>query len=311
MKIGVIGTGNMGENHIRTYLSLHNHCELVGIYDTDDLRRNEIAKKYHVKPFHSIDFLLQSVDAVSIAVPTEFHYDVGLLCIQHNVHMLMEKPITSTVEQAKDLLKKANKAGVKIQVGHIELFNPLIQFLSKVLENEKILGLDHQRMSPYDDRLKNVDVVKDLMIHDLYILNKLINDSILEIYALGKVINGTPKHAVAITKSKQGVTANLTASFKSRKKIRNIRILTEDAYIDADILNSTVKITRFIIEDTSRMLVPVTEVIEIDNSIQPLYVQLLDFINCIKFDKMPSVSGEDGIITLSLTNKISASISSS
>ncbi|WP_051681416.1 Gfo/Idh/MocA family protein [Virgibacillus alimentarius] len=220
MKVGVIGTGNMGENHVRTYLSMPDACQLIGIYDNDKKRSNHIAKKYNVKPFQSVDELLQTVDAVSIAVPTEFHYEVGLACIRRNVHMLMEKPITSTIAQAKDLLHKASKAGVKLQMGHIELFNPFIQYLRKELEHEKIVGVIFKRLSPGDEKMKQVDVVKDLMIHDLYILHALLQDNTFEFYALGEVNENTPKHAVVITKSSQGVTAQLTASFKSKKKIK-------------------------------------------------------------------------------------------
>lgn len=299
MKVGVIGTGNMGENHVRTYLSLHDHCQLVGIYDNDENKGRQIAEKYKVKQFKSMNNLLKSVDAVSIAVPTEFHYDIGLLCIQHNVHMLMEKPITNTVVEAKDLLEKASKEGVKLQVGHIELFNPLIQVLTKELENKEVIGIDFHRMSPYDERIKNVDVVKDLMIHDLYILQKLFKDKFMEYYALGNIIENTPKHAVVIAKTTEGVIAQLTASFKSKRKSRTIQILTEDAFIEADILKNEIKIK----QDT------VTRNISVDNLIQPLSIQLSDFINCIKLDRDPSVSGEDGMKALLITNEISDAIS--
>ncbi|GAB3064505.1 Gfo/Idh/MocA family oxidoreductase [Virgibacillus ainsalahensis] len=308
MNVGVIGTGNMGENHVRTYLSMQDYCQLVGIYDNDENKRDRIAKKYKVKQFQSIDDLLQSVDAVSIAVPTEFHYDIGLACIKHNVHMLMEKPITSTVDEAEDLILKARESGVKLQVGHIELFNPFIQTLIKEVKNENIIGVVFHRMSPYRERIKHVDVVKDLMIHDLYILQALLNDTIAEFFALGKVIEKTPKHAAVIARSSQGVTAQLTASFKSNRNVRNIQILTEDTFMDADILNREIKITRFITEATSKIQVPVTQTIQVDDSIQPLRVQLLDFIKCITSESEPSVTGEDGIKILHITNKISETI---
>ncbi|MGY0694395.1 Gfo/Idh/MocA family oxidoreductase [Virgibacillus sp. FSP13] len=305
MKVGVIGTGNMGENHVRTYLSLHDHCQLVGIYDNDEKKGHQVAERYKVKQFQSIHDLLQSVDAVSVAVPTEFHYDIGLNCIKHHVHMLMEKPITSTVAQAKDLDQKAFEAGVKLQVGHIELFNPLIQVLTKELEGESIIGIDFQRLNPYDERMKKVDVVKDLMIHDLYILHELLNDKIVKFYALGNVLENTPKHAVVITKLSQGVTAQLTASFKAKKKMRTIKILTENAFIEANILDGEINLIRVMKENTNNYPVTVTQTIRVDNTIQPLTIQLLDFINCIQFDTEPFVSGKDGMKTLMITNEIS------
>src|SRR5690625_146122 len=229
MKVGVIGTGHMGENHVRTYLSLQDHCQFVGIYDHDENRSRQIAEKYNVSQFQSLEALLQKVDAVSVAVPTEFHYDIGLTCIKYNVHMLMEKPITSTIVQAKDLNQKAINAGVKLQVGHIELYNPLITFLIKELEHSDIIGIEFHRMSPYSDRIKRVDVVKDLMIHDLYILQKIFSEKLLEFYALGKMIENTSKHAAVMIERSEGVIAQLTASFKSKRKLRTIQVLTEEA----------------------------------------------------------------------------------
>ncbi|GGB49023.1 gfo/Idh/MocA family oxidoreductase [Virgibacillus dakarensis] len=308
MKVGVIGTGNMGENHVRTYLSLHDHCQLVGIYDSDEKKGQQIAKKYKVKQFQSMPDLLQSVDAVSIAVPTEFHYDIGLTCIRHKVHMLMEKPITSTAVQAEDLHHKAAAAGIKLQIGHIELFNPFIRYLIKELKKESIIGIDFLRMNPYDERIKNVDVVKDLMIHDLYILPELLDDEIVEFYALGNIMENTPKHAAVISRSSQGVTAQLTASFKAKRKIRTMQILTEDAFIEADILNNKIRRTYPMIEHTSHAPITVTENIQIDSSIQPLEIQLLDFLNCIMSDTEPSVTGKDGAKVLMITNEISKTI---
>lgn len=297
MKVGVIGTGNMGENHVRTYLSLQDHCQFVGIYDSDENKRREIAHKYKVKSFQSIEELLHSVDAVSVAVPTPFHYEIGLRCIAHRVHVLMEKPMTNTVSEATHLHKKAIEAGVKLQVGHIELFNPLIKALIKEVKNRKIIGVDLQRMGMYDNRIKNVDVVKDLMIHDMYILQELLKGTFMEFYALGKVIENTPKHAVVIIKSPH-VIAQLTASFKSKKKIRTIRVITEDALIETDILKSEMKITK----DAD------VQTITFNNKEQPLTSQLLHFIRCITFDKKPFVSGKDGIKVLRITNKVSDAI---
>ncbi|SES93124.1 Predicted dehydrogenase [Salinibacillus kushneri] len=298
MKVGVIGTGNMGENHVKTYLSMRDHCKLVGIYDRDEEKTQRIAKKYKVKKFQSLPNLLESVDAVSIAVPTELHYDIGLLCVKHHVHMLMEKPITDTLENAEHLISEASQAGVKLQVGHIELFNPLIQILSQELKNEKIIGVDFHRMSPYDEKIKDVDVVKDLMIHDLYLVRELLQDEMIDFYTLGKIIENTPKYATVIAKSSKGVIAQLTASFKSQRKIRRISILTENALIEADILAGRIILSNHYI----------TKTIAFDNEIQPLKLQLIDFIDCIKSDKNPSVSGVDGLIALQISQEISEAI---
>ncbi|WP_186576734.1 Gfo/Idh/MocA family protein [Aquibacillus kalidii] len=299
MKVGVIGTGKMGENHVRTYLNMMEHCQLVGVFDNNEEKSRQISEKYKVKQFHSLISLLQSVDAVSIAVPTEFHYDIALLCIKHKVNMLIEKPITDTIPQAQELIRKASAGEVKLQVGHIELFNPLIKALTKELENEKIIGIDFQRMSPYSERIKNVDVVKDLMIHDLYILQEILkDDSLIEFYTLGKMIENTPKHALVIARSSEGVIAKFTASFKSKRKVRTIQVLTENAIFEVDILNNELNITR----DN------MTQSIKVNSYVQPLEIQLTDFINCINSDRTPSVTGEDGMEALRITNLISEAI---
>ncbi|RYG74244.1 Gfo/Idh/MocA family oxidoreductase [Lentibacillus lipolyticus] len=308
MKVGVIGTGNMGENHVRTYLSMDEHCQFIGVYDDDEQKRCSIARKYNVKPFQSIDGLLESVDAVSVAVPTEIHHEVGLACIRHNVHMLMEKPLASTVKQADDLIEKAASAGVKLQTGHIELYNPFIQVLLNVLKNEKVTGIGFYRISPSGDKLADVDVVKDLMIHDIYILNELLQEDTVDYYALGKVVNQQPKHATAVTRTPQGVTAHLTASYMSGRKVRIVQILTENAYVEADILNHTITITRAFIEPTSNYPVPLTQTIQVGDSIQPLRLQLLDFIHCIESGTAPSVPGEHGRQALMIADHITESI---
>lgn len=308
MKVGVIGTGNMGENHVRTYASLSNYCQLVGVYDNNEKRGHEIANKYQVKMFESIDKLLKAVDIVSIAVPTEYHYDIGLACIQHKVHMLMEKPITNTVSQARTLVKKAKEAGVKLQVGHIELYNPIINILKDILADEKVITVDIHRLNLYDPRVLKVNVIHDLMIHDFYILRELLNDEIINFYAIGKIIDNTPKHAVVVSKFKSGVVAQITASFKSKEKIRTIRIITEEGLIKANLLDKKIEIVRspeyYMKQEVGHYPQRITESIDIPYN-EPLKMQLIDFINCVRNDTPPSVTGEDGIKALTICNKIS------
>lgn len=304
MKVGVIGTGNMGENHVRTYLSMDDDCQLIGIYDDDVQKRSQVAQKYNVKPFQSVDGLLKSVDAVSIAVPTEFHYEIGLECVRHNVHMLMEKPLTATVADADHLIKKAFETGVKLQTGHIELYNPFIQVLLDLLKGESIVGAAFHRISPANAKLSHVDVVKDLMIHDIYILNELCQGNALEVNAFGKVIKNIPKHAAAVIRTSQGVTAQFTASFMSGRKVRTIQIQTESAFIEADILNHEINVTRTFSEETGNHPISLSQKVQVGDSVQPLFLQLTDFINCIKAGTEPSVSGEDGKRALMIANQI-------
>ncbi|MCU7712590.1 Gfo/Idh/MocA family oxidoreductase [Priestia megaterium] len=309
MKVGVIGAGSMGEKHVRTYASLSNYCEFVGIYDKNKLRAREMEDKYQIKQFDSITELLKEVDIVSIAVPTEFHYEVGLACVDHNVHMLMEKPITSTIEQAKDLIAKANQADIKIQVGHIELYNPIIKLLKNILVDEKIISIDIHRMNPYDSRVLNVDVIHDLMIHDIYILKYLLNDEMTNFYAMGKIIDNTVKHAVLTTQWKKGIIAQMTASFKSMEKTRTIEVITEKSFIKANLLTGKIEIVRLpeqYMKQENNFYYPnvLKEIIEIPYS-DPLKVEIIEFINCVKNNNVPLVNGHQGIEILSICNKAS------
>ncbi|WP_461673518.1 Gfo/Idh/MocA family protein [Priestia megaterium] len=308
MKVGVIGTGSMGEKHVRTYTSLSDYCQLIGIYDSDEKRGAAIALKYQVKLFKSIDDLLRAVDAVSIVVPTEYHYEIGLACIKNRVHMLMEKPMTSNVKQAELLNEKAKESGIKLQVGHIELYNPVINVLRSMVAQEEIIALDIHRMSPYDPRLSKVDVIQDLMIHDIYILKELLNDEIINFYTFGQTTEGKSKHAVAILKSTRGIIAQMTASFKSMEKIRTIHVLTEEQVIKANLLDSTIEVIKSPNSEseqrTSDYEEKITKVINIPQQ-EPLKLQLIDFLNCIKNNKEPLVNGESGIDVLDICNKIS------
>lgn len=308
MRVGVIGIGNMGENHLKTYLSLTNVCKIVGVYDTNEKRKLEIAKKYRVKAFASMDELLCSVDAVSITVPTEHHFDVGMDCIDHKVHMLMEKPITNTLEQAKKLIQKAKDANVVLQVGHIELFNPMIQTLAKKLKNEKMIAIHLKRMGPASFRTRHVDVIKDLMIHDLYILHMLTKYNIEDLYVTGKLEKNIPKHADVIAKLENGVNAHLTASYYAKRKIRTIEILTENALFEADLLNRKITITQNIKEVTTNIPVAMRQTMYVDDSLQPLTAQLLSFIDCLEKNKEPHVTANDGINALVVANKISSTL---
>lgn len=302
----------MGENHVRVYSSLLEHCQLIGIYDKNVERALAIAKDYGTTYFRDVEDLLQIVDAVTISVPTEYHYEMGLLCIKHNVHMLMEKPITSTVEQARDLINRSKKAGLQLQIGHIELFNPTIEVLKNIVRNEKVIAIDVHRLSPFDNRLVQVNVVHDLMIHDLYILYELLDDKIENLYALGKIFDNKIRHAMMIAQFKKGVISQVTASFKTEDKIRTIRIMAEDAFIQADLLNKTILISR----STNFFLNPIHANYKQQNIIEkvtvpqkePLNIELLEFLKCVKSNTQPKVTGEDGLAVLAITEQISKQI---
>ena len=303
MKTGVIGTGSMGEKHIRTYLSLQDKCQLAGIYDTDTERAKRMAEQYKIKAFARLEDLLEAADAVSIAVPTPYHYETALACIQAKVHMLIEKPFTETAEQAELLIERAKDHNVLIQVGHIELFNPVIHLLRSLIVNENIIAADIRRLNMYDPRTKDTDVIQDLMIHDIYLLKELFSMENCEIYGSGIHRDGSLKYASVLIALESGETAHLTASLKSEQPERSVRIMTEQSIIKADLL------TGKIIKATSVLTAGGEYVKEDIQTFQaaddkPLTLELLDFIQCAEQGSPPQVTGEEGLKAIQLTERI-------
>jgi predicted dehydrogenase len=308
VRVGVIGAGIMGENHVRVYAALANHCSLTGIYDTDLQRARHIAAKYHTAAFDSLPALLDQVDAVTIAAPTPAHYVIGLACIAKGIHMLIEKPLALTVAQGRELIAKSAAAGLKLQVGHIELYNPVIQVLRQIIEQEEVVAVDIHRMSPFEARWQQVNVVDDLMIHDIYILHDLLQASIGNVHAVGHADRGVIRHAAALVQLDNGISAQVTASFITEERIRTIRIVTKRAFVQADLLDKKVIVTRSTrffqtALHTNYAQQNIVEKIAVPSQ-EPLWAQLQDFLACIKRGTPPRVPGQDGIHAMEVTNRI-------
>jgi predicted dehydrogenase len=308
LRVGVIGAGNMGMNHLRVYSSMREECELVGVYDANPVRASEAAGLYGTTAFSRLEDLLAKVDAVSVVVPTPVHYEVGDLCLEHGVHMLMEKPITETVSQARKLIRKAERLGLRLQVGHIELFNPAIHVLKSILAGEEIISFDIHRMSPLEERNKYSDVVKDLMIHDIYMLMYLLGSHITKLYAVGRRYYDTVKHAQILLGFDNGVTAQLTASHVTEEKVRTWRVVTRKAFVQCDLLDRKVMISRsmsYYLKDAStgyrhqniveKVFIPAGE---------PLRLQLQSFVRSLGAGTPSGVSGQDGLLALKTADRI-------
>lgn len=309
MKVGVIGTGNMGENHLKMYSTLRNSCQLIGVYDIDYNKAREIAAKYKLKAYRKLSDLLNDVNAVSITTPTQTHFDIGIECIKHNVHFLVEKPITTSLEQANELIQLAHDSGVILQVGHIEVFNPVVKELEKILSNEKIVAVDVHRLSQLDKRTLNWDVVYDLMIHDIYILQHLLNKDIQQIFALGQTYNNVIKHAIGLLEFEGGIITQLTSSHVTEDKVRSMRIITTKAFIKVDFLGKKIEISRspkFCSNhvNSNYHQQSVVEIISIPSG-NALKLELEEFINSISTNRVPKVTGEDGLKALKVADKIS------
>ena len=300
VRVGVIGTGRMGQSHCRVYSNL-GHTKFVDICDIDAERGQEIARKYDVSFFRDVDSLLKNVDAVSICTPTPDHYEIVKQCLERDIHVMVEKPFAEWLEQAEALMEAASKSKAVVQVGHIEKYNPAFIELQKVLEGMDILAMSFDRLSPFQGSNVDVDVILDLMIHDVGLVVDMFESEPVSVDAYGfSVFTDTIDHAIAILKYEPELLLTLTASRVTEQKIRAISVTIKDAYIEADLLHKTIEVHRRTLGDyvnqknsvkyrqeglIERIVVPAAE---------PLFLELQDFVSCVSDSKTPQVTAEDG-----------------
>jgi predicted dehydrogenase len=235
VKCGVVGVGSLGQHHARIYASLPG-AELTGIYDNDAKRAAEIAGKHGCKVFDSPEALGAACDAVSVVVPTDLHAKVALPMLAQGCHLLIEKPICASLEEAEQVLAAAVAANRLVQVGHIEHFNPVMSFLEKHINRPGYITAE--RLAPYTTRGTEVGVVLDLMIHDIGIVLALTKSPIRKIDSVGiSVLSKTEDIANARIEFESGCVANLSASRMSLKKNREIRVFQDNAYLSLDFMN--------------------------------------------------------------------------
>ena len=306
LKVGVIGVGSMGKNHVRSYAALKNICNLIGVYDVDQQLAQEIADSYGVKSFSSLDKLMEEVDAVNIATPTTTHFDIAKKALNNNLHILLEKPITDTIDEAEKLLQEASEKNLTVQVGHIERFNAAIQALPDLLQGEEIIALDVKRMGPYNPRIADTDVVQDLMIHDIDVVSSITPTSVKKVSSFGNIIKSKNHidYAVANMLMENDIIATLTASRVTNKKVRKLSIITHESYIELDYIQKKIILTNksaFKEGGFSRE----NELEEVFNEAEePLKMQLSHFVNSVENKTRPLINGFDGLEALKLTKKI-------
>ncbi|HIK36409.1 MAG: Gfo/Idh/MocA family oxidoreductase [Geminocystis sp.] len=311
LRVGVIGVGNMGQHHTRV-LSLLKDVELVGVADVNVERGLDVASKYRVHFFENYLDLLPHVEAVCIAVPTRLHYKVGLDCLKAGIHVLIEKPIAASIEEAESLVNAAADNNCILQVGHIERFNPAFQELSKVLKTEHILALEAHRLSPYSQRANDVSVVLDLMIHDLDLLMELAGAPVTRLSASGSRAPESPylDYVTATLNFANGIVATVTASKVTHRKIRRLVAHCRNSLTEADFLNNEILIhrqtTANCTTDYGQILYRQDGLIEkvYTSNIEPLHAELEHFVSCVRGGKPPSVGGEQALKALRLASYI-------
>ncbi|MBP1751390.1 MAG: UDP-N-acetyl-D-glucosamine dehydrogenase [Geobacteraceae bacterium] len=291
-RVAVIGVGYLGKFHAEKYSMLPN-AELVGVVDIDPEKADEVASALGTTPFADYRDLLDKVDAVSIAVPTVCHYQVAREFLSHGVHILLEKPITSTVEEADELIRIAHEQNVVLQVGHIERFNPAIMALDGVLNGPRFI--ESIRIAPFKPRGTDVNVVIDLMIHDIDIIQNIVRSPVRQIHSIGApVFTSEEDIANARIIFENGCVANVTASRISMKSERRMRIFQPDAYITLDFQHKKVAVLR---KGDGEMFpgVPNVKIEEkVLEQVDALKEEISSFLESVQSGKTPVVTGEDG-----------------
>jgi len=295
----VVGVGYLGIIHAQIYKKLQN-CSLVGVCDTDEARAKQVSEDLGILDFTDYRQLLDKVEAVSIAVPTRLHYQIAEEFLRHNIHVLVEKPFTTTLKEADVLIKTAQKNKLILQVGHIERFNSAFSATKEIIRNPRFI--ECHRLSPFPERSLDIGAVLDLMIHDIDIILGLVNAPLKKVEAVGiPVLTQFEDIANARITFKDGCVANLTASRVSDEWLRKIRIFQEDTYISLDYREAKACVYR---KEGSKIT---KEDLPIEKE-QPLQKELESFLDCILQNKEPLVSGRVAREALAVALKIQSQI---
>jgi len=302
IKVVVVGVGSLGSRHARIYSELPG-VELVGVLDTDRERTEEIATQYDCQAFLTLEEIPSSVEAISIVVPTDRHYEVAGGLMNRGYHLLIEKPITDDVSHARELLRLAEKNNLLLQVGHVERFNPGILEIEKIVKEPRFI--ECHRNAPFQPRGTEVGVVLDLMIHDLDIILYLVSSPVASLEAVGATI--LSKHediANARIKFKSGCIANITTSRVSPAKMRKIRIFQDDAYISLDYMAQTAQIYR---KEAGRIII---DELPIPRG-EPLKLELESFVEAVRLGGKPQVPAEGSLAALEVAVAVTEEVAKS
>ncbi len=295
VRIGIIGVGYLGTQHARI-LSYLEEAELKGVADIDFKKAVEIGNRHGVEYFENFEDMLDEIDAAIVATPTSEHFSISMRLLNEGKSVLVEKPITETVEQAEQLVAKAKKSGAILQVGHLERFNPAVEAIENVISEPKFIEV--QRLGSFSARSLDIDVVLDLMIHDLDIILALIKDEVKVIRSSGiHVLSEKIDIANARLEFKSGCVATLTASRVHQGKVRKLRIFEPTSCYSVDYINQEVKIFPLNGKQTD------IKSLKIEKE-EPLKKELKNFFQCIREGKTQKVSGEEALRALRLAYNV-------
>lgn len=293
VNVGVIGVGAMGYNHARVYYRLE-EANLMAISDITKGTLAKVSKKYDAQGFVDYENILEmpEIEVVSVCVPTTHHYNVVMDAIDHGKHVLVEKPIAFTLNEAKEMVSAAKKKGVKLGTGHVERFNPAIQKAKELIENDVIgdvVSASAKRVGPFPPRIKDVGVTIDLAIHDLDVMYYLFSEPVAEVYAtMGSILEKCEfeDHAEIMTKFDSGITGILEVNWLTPYKRRELEITGTDGIISVDYIDQSIDVYGKFAQD-----------VQINHE-EPLKEEIRSFLKSIVNNEEPEITGEDGIYAL-------------
>jgi predicted dehydrogenase len=312
LKVGVFGVGHLGKFHLNNWKEIED-AKVVGFYDPIDATAKEVAETYNLKRYTDIDKLLNACDAVDIIAPTDHHFDLCEKAIRKGKHVFVEKPLANTIEEGRLLVNMAREANIKMQVGHVERFNPAFMAIKDMKLNPMFIEV--HRLAQFNPRGTEVSVILDLMIHDIDIILSIVNSDVKNILASGvAVMTDTPDIANVRIEFNNGCVANLTSSRISMKKMRKMRMFQKDSYIGVDFLDKKTEIIKikqpedvnafaFDIETPKgkKTLAIATPAIANANAIK---LELEAFVNSIKENTPTVVSEIDGFLAMEVAHQI-------
>lgn len=319
LKVGVLGVGHLGQHHVKHFCSIDG-INFLGFFDTDTIQANIISKKFKVKAFQNIDNLIESVDAVSIVTPTTYHAKIAEKCIRKKKHVFIEKPITSTIEEADKVLELAKKNNVIVQVGHIERLNPALKALESYKLRPKFIEI--QRLAPYNTRGTDVPVVLDKMIHDIDIVLSLADSKVRSISATGlSILTDSIDIAHARIKFENGCVSSITSSRIAKDEVRKIKTFQQNLYATVDLYKGLTEVYTISKEDLNKKSFLMSVPFNYKNKTRhivyekptitkkdALRLELINFTNAIKGIEKPIVDGQSGREALNIAIKIQEKI---
>jgi len=296
LRVGVVGAGVMGSNHARVLAGLPG-ISLTGIADPLPAHRERATQLVGCRTFASLDELLDAgVDAVTVAAPTHLHHEISLALIERGIHVLVEKPVASTVAEGEEIVAAARKAGVTLMVGHVERFNPAVAAIKQAIKGEDILSIAITRVGPFPPRMSNVGVVIDLAVHDIDLIRWFTESDIVDVQPqLASAVAEREDIALLQFRTASGVLAHINTNWLTPFKARSVTVATRGKYVMGDLLTRQVTECFGFQPDGSYSMrhLPV-------GHDEPLRAELVAFADAVRTGKTPAVTGEEGVASLAI-----------